>query len=117
DILRLDAKTGILTLAAGNGTVGFSGDNGPATSAQLAYPTGVAVDSAGNLYIADAVNNRVRILTPVGSSCSYSGAPTLLQPPASGGGLIVGLQTTASCSWTISGLPSWITVSGAVSGT
>jgi hypothetical protein len=44
-VLRLDATTGMLTLAAGNGTQGFSGDNGPATSAQLNTPTSLAVDS------------------------------------------------------------------------
>jgi sugar lactone lactonase YvrE len=59
-VLRLDARTGVLTLVAGNGTPGFSGDNGPATSAQLSDPLGVAVDSAGNLYIADWGNDRVR---------------------------------------------------------
>jgi uncharacterized protein (TIGR03437 family) len=56
----LDAKTGVLTLVAGNGTPGYSGDNGPATSAQLNHPLGVAVDAAGNLYIVDNYNNRVR---------------------------------------------------------
>ena len=56
DVLRLDAATGVLTLVAGNGTPGFSGDNGPATSAQLSYPSGVAVDAAGNLYIVDQQN-------------------------------------------------------------
>src|ERR1039458_2432729 len=45
-VLRLDAATGALTLVAGNGSMGFSGDNGPATSAQLNNPHGVAVDSA-----------------------------------------------------------------------
>ena len=59
-VLRLDAVTGILSLVAGNGTYGFSGDNGPATSAQLNYPGGIAVDSAGNLYIGDWGNYLIR---------------------------------------------------------
>src|SRR5260370_645098 len=59
-VLRLDGSTGVLTLVAGNGTPGFSGDNGPATSAQLFDPYGVARDSAGNLYIADWGNPRMR---------------------------------------------------------
>ena len=59
-VLRVDAASGMLTLAAGNGTPGYSGDNGPATSAQLNYPQAVAVDASGNLYIADTNNNRIR---------------------------------------------------------
>ena len=51
--IRKVSASGIITSVAGNGTYGFSGDGGPATSAQLAYPYGVAVDSAGNLLIAD----------------------------------------------------------------
>ena len=50
-----------VTTVAGTGTPGFSGDNGPATAAQLDTPTGVAVDSTGRfLYIADLKNNRIR---------------------------------------------------------
>jgi hypothetical protein len=59
-VLRLDVGTGVLTLVAGTGTAGFSGDNGPAASAKLSLPTNVAVDSTGNLYIADTANNRIR---------------------------------------------------------
>ena len=51
---------GVITTVAGNGTPGFSGDNGPATSAQLNQPEGVAVDSVGNVYIADDINHRIR---------------------------------------------------------
>jgi uncharacterized protein (TIGR03437 family) len=53
-------SNGIMTTVAGNGTAGYAGDNGAATSAQLNDPVGVAVDSSGNLYIADAGNNVVR---------------------------------------------------------
>ena len=51
---------GIITTIAGNGSAGFSGDGGPATSAMLNLPGGTAIDSAGNLYIADGFNGRVR---------------------------------------------------------
>jgi hypothetical protein len=69
-------SNGVITTVAGNGTYGFSGDNGPAASAQLAYPAGVAVDSAFNLYIADSENNRVRnvssgLITTVAGNGTY----------------------------------------------
>ena len=57
----MDASTGVITTVAGNGTPGFSGDGGPATSAQLNSPRQIAVDSIRNLlFIADLGNNRVR---------------------------------------------------------
>jgi uncharacterized protein (TIGR03437 family) len=110
-------SNGVITTVAGNGNseLGNIGDNGPATSAQLWNPSGVAVDSAGNVYIADRGNQRIRMLTP--PRCAYSVGPASLQVPFAGGNLTVGIQTSASCSWTIFGLPSWITVSGAASGT
>jgi len=58
--IRLVHTNGIITTIAGNGTPGFSGDGGPALSASLNYPKGVAYDKAGNLYIADQQNHRVR---------------------------------------------------------
>ena len=57
-VLRLDAVTGLLTRAAGNGTPGSSGDNGPAASAQLLSPGALALDAAGDLYTSEA--RRVR---------------------------------------------------------
>ena len=59
-IRKITAATGIITTAVGNGTPGYSGDGGPATSAQLNHPVGVAMDAAGNLYIADTFNSRIR---------------------------------------------------------
>ncbi|MBP6821781.1 MAG: hypothetical protein KA368_09565 [Acidobacteria bacterium] len=58
--VRRVATNGVITTIAGNGTAGFSGDNGPAISAQLNSPLGVALDKSGNLLIADAGNNRIR---------------------------------------------------------
>ncbi len=59
-IRKVSASTGIITTVAGNGSPGYSGDGGAATAAELYYPYGVAVDAAGNLYIADTGNNRIR---------------------------------------------------------
>jgi trimeric autotransporter adhesin len=61
-VLRLDTS-GQLSLVAGTGIPGFGGDDGPATLAQLSGPTGVAVDSAGNVYIEDANNGRIRMVS------------------------------------------------------
>ncbi len=59
-IRKVSAATGIITTVAGTGVAGYSGDNGPATSAKLYEPSAIAVDSAGNLYIADKANSRIR---------------------------------------------------------
>ncbi len=59
-VRRVDATTGIITTFAGSGAIGFSGDGGPATSAALFQPTGLALDDGNNLYVADRLNHRVR---------------------------------------------------------
>lgn len=62
-IRKVTASTGIITTVAGNGTAGYSGDGGAAASAELYHPSGVALDTAGNIYIADFANNRIRKVT------------------------------------------------------
>jgi len=59
-IRRVDAHRGTISTVSGEGSPGFAGDGGPATSASLMGPQGLAVDSEGNLWIADTGNNRIR---------------------------------------------------------
>ena len=59
-VRRVDAFTGVITTVAGNGTIGYSGDGGPGTNAELFLPNGVAVNGADNLFIADTDNSVVR---------------------------------------------------------
>lgn len=61
-VRRVDAATGIITTLAGNGTTGYSGDGGHATEAQLYEPWDVAVDTEGNVYIADSGNGVIRVV-------------------------------------------------------
>src|ERR1017187_5679152 len=72
-VFKLDSA-GNLTRVAGTGKAGYSGDGGPATSAQLDYPKGVALDLAGNLYIADYFNQRVRKVSPNGVITTVAGS-------------------------------------------
>jgi trimeric autotransporter adhesin len=74
--VRMVTAAGVIRTVAGNGTEGYSGDGGLATEAKLNNPNGVAVDSAGNLYIADSGNNRVRIITAAGVIRTIAGNGT-----------------------------------------
>ena len=72
-IRRVDGRTGLIEAVAGNGEAGFSGDGGSAVNATLNLPLDVARDSAGNLYIADNKNNRIRKVTPAGQISTFAG--------------------------------------------
>ena len=73
-VRKVDATSGIITTIAGNGAAGYSGDGGPATSAQLNSPDSLAFDSAGNLYISDKYNQVVRRITmSTGVISTYAG--------------------------------------------
>ena len=89
----------ITTVAGGNGGPGSSGDGGPATKAQLTSARGVAVDSAGNLFIADLFESRVRIVSPSGIIATLAGTGT---PGYSGdGGPSVNAQLAGPTSLTV----------------
>ena len=66
---------GAISTPAGNGTAGFLGDGGAATSARLNGPRGLAYAPSGDLYIADTANNRIRRVTPAGTISTFAGGP------------------------------------------
>jgi sugar lactone lactonase YvrE len=87
-IRKIAAGSGIITTVAGNGAPGFAGDGGPATSAQLNQPQGVDVDSAGDILIADTLNQRIRrvsgktgIMTTIVSGDGCAAITSSLQAP------------------------------------
>jgi uncharacterized protein (TIGR03437 family) len=88
-IRKVSAATGIITTIAGTGKPGYSGDGGAATSAQLNSPQGIAVDSAGNVYIADTQNSVIRVLQPSLPTVSAGGVGNAasFQPQISPGAL------------------------------
>ncbi|PCH67244.1 MAG: hypothetical protein COC01_06190, partial [Bacteroidetes bacterium] len=75
--IRLIDTSGVISTIAGTGTAGFSGDGGPATSAQINYPAGVDVDLAGNIYFADWDNHRIRLIDTSGVISTFAGVGTV----------------------------------------
>ena len=75
-VRKVMAATGIITTIVGNGTPGYSGDGGPAVSAELSQVTSVTLDSMGNLYIADFGNNRIRKVDTAGIITTVAGNGT-----------------------------------------
>ena len=71
-IRKIDTE-GTITTLAGTGDRGYSGDGGPATEAQLAFPVGVAVDATGNIYVADGENHRIRKIDAEGTITTLAG--------------------------------------------
>ncbi len=71
--IRKITAAGTITTVAGTGTASYGGDGGPATSAAISGPRGVAIDPSGTLYIADSANNRIRKVTPGGTITTVAG--------------------------------------------
>jgi sugar lactone lactonase YvrE len=83
-VRKLTISTGVISTYAGNGNRGYSGNGGQATSASMMHPTGLAFDSAGNLYIADVAAHAVRKVATGGIITAFAG--TAGQPGDSGDG-------------------------------
>ena len=91
---------GIISTVAGTGVMGFSGDGGPATAAQLHEPYGVGVDSLGNIYITDTGNERVRKIGKNDTINTIAGNGAMMQYYGDGGP-----ATDAAINW-----PTWVWV-------
>jgi uncharacterized protein (TIGR03437 family) len=96
-IRKVDAR-GIITTVAGTGTQGYSGDGGPATNAQLWRPSGVAVDKAGNLYIADTNNRRIRKVDTSGTITTLAGTGGFGYTGDGGAAALATMQTPVDVS-------------------
>ncbi len=83
-VRKIDTN-GMITTVAGNGTATFGGDNGPATSASLNFPGETAMDSAGNLFIADPGNQVIRKVTAAGIISTVAGVPGIIGGGGDGG--------------------------------
>lgn len=107
-VVKVDSATGAVSTVAGNGVWGFGGDDGAALGASLSSPASVALDAAGNLYIADTSNSRIRMISTAGVITTVAGSGCVLQEgsecPAGDGGP----ATSGSL-----GSPSWLAVAGA----
>jgi uncharacterized protein (TIGR03437 family) len=84
NVVRKVTGNGVITTIAGSGPPGFAGDGGPAASAKLDHPRGVAVDAAGNVYVADTGNNRIRKIDVQGNISTLAGNGTTDLAPADG---------------------------------
>ncbi len=73
DQILLVSPQGNVRIVAGNGTYGFTGDGGPAVAASLSYPTAVAVDGSGDIFIADFGNRRIRKVSASGIITTVAG--------------------------------------------
>jgi sugar lactone lactonase YvrE len=83
-VRRVDAKTGVITTVAGTGKMGFGGDGGPATQAQLNIPHSIALDGDDNLYIADIGNHRIRKVDAKTGTITTIAGNGERQPPVDG---------------------------------
>jgi len=107
-------SSGVITTLAGNGTANYSGDNGPAVAAAVNAPLGVSTNALGQIFVADSGNNLIRAMNP---PCNFALTTSSIQATGAGGTFNIGIQAAGFCSWSVSGLPFWVTLGSPASGT
>ncbi|MBI1764934.1 MAG: hypothetical protein HYR56_26285 [Acidobacteria bacterium] len=105
-IRKITLATGVITTVAGSGVGGFSGDNGAPTAAMLSFPTGIAVDAQGNMFIADGGNHRIRKVQAASNvrtvaSISAASFTTALASEALAAAFGVNLATTTQAATSV----------------
>lgn len=123
-VIRKITPDGVIRTVAGTGTAGQSGDGSAAISAQLNSPTGLAFDSAGNLYIADTNNSRIREIRTDGTIVTFAGTgkvgesgdggPALIAQLANPTGIVVDKAGTVYISDSVSGMVRTVTSDGVI---
>lgn len=94
-VIRMVDTSGIISTVVGNGTAGYSGDGGPALSAQLTYPLGLMIDAQGNLYIGDTYNNCIRKVDTAGIITTVAGVGGPTGAYSGDGGLAINAYLNA----------------------
>src|SRR6185437_2281946 len=102
-------SNGVITTIAGNGIASYAGDDGSASAAELNAPLSVTTDALGRILVADSGNQLIRVLNP---PCNFALDASSVQVTGAGGPFSIVVQTAAFCSWSVSGLPDWITPAG-----
>ncbi len=105
--IRMVNTSGIITTLIGNGEAGYTGDGGPALQAELNNPKGIAIDSSGNLYIADTDNSVIRMVTPGPTGVPNGTIYTIAGNGTPGSAGNMGLATSAELNF-----PAGVTVKG-----
>lgn len=114
NMVRMVSPNGIISTVAGNGMAGYAGDGGAPTSASLDFPTGVAMDSAGNIFISDYGDDRIRVVYSSSTPRTFQASPDSLLFSGNSGGLPASQQTVMLTS-SIAGLLFSIEVTPAAS--
>ena len=123
-VRRIDVNGNINTIAgmvvlAGSPPGGYNGDGSPATLYMLNQPVALTQGPDSSILIADMLNQRIRQLWPSANdpTCSFALSTTAILATSAGGSFPIAITTGSTCAWSVTNLPSWVTISAAATGT